>query len=202
MLTWSHLLLHKQHNIYSLDWTIITWIFNDEWNTSEKQIPVWLSTERNRNNTPYCVIKMISKQAKCWTFLSCYSFMTKTWSALLDHAYSACLTRTNDGRPSAYMLTAVSRPHPGNDCVINPEPFFKLLLTAEGENGTQTVSAHLSPKHHWGWFDPSSLSVIVKDRARTERDHVHAQIKSWFILLTGEIIFSLCFNINMLHILH
>lgn len=56
-------------------------------------------------------------------------------SALWEHAYSACLTRTNDGRPSAYMLTAVSCPHPGNDCVINPEPLFKLLLTAEGANG-------------------------------------------------------------------
>ena len=94
------------------------------------------------------MIKLISKQAKCWTFFSAviHSRQKKPSSALSDHAYSACLTRTNDGRPSAYMLTAVSRPHPGNDCVINPEPFFKLLLTAEGENGTQTVSAHLSPK--------------------------------------------------------
>lgn len=56
-------------------------------------------------------------------------------SAPWEHAYSACVTTTNDGRPSAYMLTAVSCPHPGNDCVINPEPLFKLLLTAEGENG-------------------------------------------------------------------
>lgn len=116
---------------------------------------------------------LISKQAECRTFLSCYSFMTKTWSALSDHAYSACLTRNNDGRPSAYMLTAVSHPHPGNDCVINPEPFFKLLLTAEGENGTQTVSAHLSLKHRWGWFEPGWLSVIVKDRARMERVQIH-----------------------------
>ncbi len=139
------------------------------------------------------MITLISKQAKCWTFLSCYSSRTKTWSALLDHAYSACLTRTNDGRPSAYMLTAVSHPHPGNDCVINPEPFFKLLLTAEGENGTQTVSAHLSPKHRWGWFDPGWLSVIVKDRARMERDHIHTQTRPQWILFTecfGEIMFS------------
>lgn len=50
-------------------------------------------------------------------------------------ARSIRATRTNDGRPSAYMLTAVSRPHPGNDCVINPQPFLKLLLTAEGEDG-------------------------------------------------------------------
>lgn len=85
----------------------------------------------------------------------------KTWSALLDHAYSARLTRTNDGGPSTYMLTAVYHPHPGNDCVINPEPFFKLLLTAVGEN----VSAHLSPKQRWGGFDPGWLSVIVKNRA-------------------------------------
>lgn len=105
--------------------------------------------------------------------------MTKTSSALLDHTHSACLTRTNDGRPSAYMLTAVSRPHPGNDCVINPEPFFKLLLTAEGENGTQTVSAHLSPKHRRGRFDPSSLSVIVRDRGRMERDPIHTQTQNF-----------------------
>lgn len=117
-----------------------------------------------------------SKQAKCWTFLSCYSFMTKTWSALLDHVYSACLTRTNDGCLSTYMLTAVSHPQPGNDCVINPEPFFKLL-TAEGENGTKTVSAHLSPKHCWGWFDPGLLSVIVKGRTRMVRSHIHTQMR-------------------------
>lgn len=125
------------------------------------------------------VIRLNSRRAKGWTFLSWYSFMTKTWSALLDHGYSACLTRTNDGRPSAYMLTA-AQPHPGNDCVINPEPFSKLLLTAEGENGTQTVSAHLSPKHRGGWFDPGWLSVIVKDRATVERDRIHTQTRPGF----------------------
>lgn len=136
--------------------------------------------------------------------------MTKTWSALLDQAYSACLTRTNDGRPSAYMLTAVARPHPGNDCVINLEPFFKLLLTAEGENGSQTVSAHLSPKRRWGWFDPGWLSVIVKDRARIERHHIHTQTRPGWICFTehfGEIMFSVCHifphqHINVFLVLH
>lgn len=80
------------------------------------------------------------------------------------------------------MLTAVSHPHPGNDCVINPEPFFKLLLTAEGENETQTVSAHLPPKQHRGWFDPGWLSVIVKDRAR-EGSHLHTQTSNHFFVL-------------------
>lgn len=137
-------------------------------------------------------MELISKQAKCRTFFSCYSFMTKTWSALLDHAYSACLTKTNDGRPSAYMLTAVSHPHPGNDCVINPEPFFKLLLTAEGENGTQTVSAHLSPKHRWGWFDPTWLSVIVKHRARMERDHISMRKRPWWFFFSLNVLMK-CF---------
>lgn len=133
-------------------------------------------------------------------FLSCYSFTTKKKKkknlkcSLSDHAYSACLTRTNDGRPSAYMLTAVSRPHPGNDCVINPEPFFKLLLTAEGENGTQTVSAHLSPKPRWGWFDPAWLSVIVKDRGWMERDRTRTQTRplqmNW--ILSSVLVESCC----------
>lgn len=81
------------------------------------------------------------------------------------------------------MLTA-AQPHPGNDCVINPEPFLKLLLTAGGENGTQTVSAHLSPKHRGGWFDPSWLSVIVKDRATRERGtaSTHAQERHGILL--------------------
>lgn len=64
-------------------------------------------------------------------------------------------------------------PHPGNDCVINPEPFFKLLLTAAGENGTQTVSAHLSPEHCGRWFDPGWLSVIVRDAALGGRERSH-----------------------------
>lgn len=136
------------------------------------------------------MINLISKQAKCWTFLSGYSFMTKTRRALLDHAYSACLTRTNDGCPSAYMLTAASHPQPGNDCVINPEPFFKLL-TAEGQNRSKTVSAHLSPKHCWGWLDPDLLSVIVKGRTKMVRNHIHTQkripvnLSAFFFFLSG-----------------
>lgn len=77
-------------------------------------------------------IQPVPKQAKRAMSLS---RIQPSSSALWEHAYSACLTRTNDGPPSAYMLTAVSCPHPGNDCVINPELLFKLLLTAEGENG-------------------------------------------------------------------
>lgn len=77
-------------------------------------------------------IQPVPKQAKRAMSLS---HIQPSSSALWEHAYSACLTRTNDGPPSAYMLTAVSCPHPGNDCVINPELLFKLLLTAEGENG-------------------------------------------------------------------
>lgn len=77
-------------------------------------------------------IQPLPKQAKDATSLS---RIQSSSSAPWEHAYSACVTTTNDGRPSAYMLTAVSCPHPGNDCVINPEPLFKLLLTAEGENG-------------------------------------------------------------------
>lgn len=81
---------------------------------------------------PKKAIQPLPKQAKDATSLS---RIQSSSSAPWEHAYSACVTTTNDGRPSAYMLTAVSCPHPGNDCVINPEPLFELLLTAEGENG-------------------------------------------------------------------
>lgn len=87
---------------------------------------------KRKNNSRSCRAAGPPKQAKRATALS---RIHPSSSALWEHAYSACLTRTNDGPPSAYMLTAVSCPHPGNDCVINPELLFKLLLTAEGENG-------------------------------------------------------------------
>lgn len=179
VLSRSRLLLHAatQHIQYVLNHFYLN--FTDGWNMSKKHILVRLCADKNQNNTLYHGIKLISKQAKCWSFPSCYSFMTKTWSALLDHAYSARLTRTNDSGPSAYMLTAVYHPHPGNDCVINPQPFFKLLLTAVGENGTQTVSAHLSLKQCWGGFDPDWLSVIVivKDRA------IVGSYRQWILFL-------------------
>lgn len=69
------------------------------------------------------------KQAKDTTSLS---RIQSSSSAPWEHAYSACVTTTNDGRPSAYMLTAVSCPHPGNDCVINPEPFFQIVINCRG----------------------------------------------------------------------
>lgn len=146
----SHLLSHE-HNMYSLYQTIFAWFF-PFFQMDESQ-------RKNRSHSDFVQVRIkitpsglwwsrSQKRAECWTFLSCSSFTAKAWSALWDRVYSACLTRTNDRRPSAYMLTAVCRPHPGNDCVINPEPFFKLLLTAEGQNRTQTVSAHLSPRLH------------------------------------------------------
>lgn len=95
------------------------------------------------------------------------------------------------------MLTAVSRPHPGNDCVINPEPFFKLLLTAVGENGTQTVAAHLSPERRRGGFDPGRLSVTVRGRERMEGDHVPIQTRPRWSLCdqhVGRYLISCCVN--------
>lgn len=97
----------------------------------EKPVPLWLEYVPHPKKTAIPAIQPLPTQAKDATSLSRIQSSSSTpW----EHAYSACVT-TNDGRPSAYMLTAVSCPHPGNDCVINPEPLFKLLLTAEGENG-------------------------------------------------------------------
>lgn len=107
---------------------------------------------------------------RCRTLLGRHPFATREPSSALGAPVQLRATRTNDGRPSAYMLTAVSRPHPGNDCVINPQPFLKLLLTAEGEDGinclrspvtdaaprTVWVRAAISHCHSWaggkrGW---------------------------------------------------
>lgn len=99
---------------------------------SMKEKPGLTLNRKGTKITADRAIQPVPKQAKRAMSLS---HSQPSSSALWEHAYSACLTRTNDGPPSAYMLTAVSCPHPGNDCVINPELLFKLLLTAEGENG-------------------------------------------------------------------
>lgn len=87
-----------------------------------------------------------------------------SWRALGEHASPAWLTRTNDGPPSAYMLTAVSCPRPGNDCVINPQLLFKLLLTAEGENG---INCLCSPVTNAGWRTIGATPAIRHCQRRT-----------------------------------
>lgn len=128
----SHLLSHEATHVQFVLIPFLA-VFTDGWNNHKNRS--WFDLCRRCKKITPTILWSSRSQNKRNAEPFSYSFMTRTSSALWEHAYSACLTRTNDGRPSAYMLTAVSHPRPGNDCVINPELFFKLLLTAEGQNG-------------------------------------------------------------------
>lgn len=183
--------------------------------TQYKEKCLTLSTCNQEYNP--CAMKMLSNKLGPFS-VGIHAWLKSkvlTWITLM---YSACLTRTNGGRPSAYMLTAVSCPHPGNDCVINPKPFFKLLLTAGGENGVQTVSAHLSPKTCWGWFDPDWLLVTFWQRRSSDWEGLYShkdenpitqfsitwknsncmKLNSFFVFfcLVEDIFFNCSFNIS------
>lgn len=133
--------------------TGLVWIVTAGWNAAWKRNPGWLWAEEAQKQQPIAPSSRSQNRLKARRGSA---VALPSWRALWEHAYSAWLTRTNDGPPSAYMLTAVSCPHPGNDCVINPELLFKLLLTAEGVNGINCLGSPVTnARRRTDWATPA-----------------------------------------------